>query len=94
MYDRTQLFIAGEWVAPSTDAVIEVVSPHTEEAIGRAAAAGAADIDGGVVAARAAFETGPWTRFSPAERIAAVERLAEVYKQRRGEMADLIDLRC
>ncbi len=39
MYRRTELFIDGRWTAPSTDAVIEVVSPHTERVIGQAPAA-------------------------------------------------------
>jgi hypothetical protein len=31
--DRCELFIGGEWSAASTDAIIEVISPHTEAAI-------------------------------------------------------------
>lgn len=90
MYDRTQLFIDGQWTAPSTEATIEMVSPHTERVIGHAAAAAPADVDRAVSAARTAFDDGPWPRLTPAERIAAVERLAAVYKERRGEMAELI----
>ena len=90
MYRRTELFIDGRWTAPSTDAVIEVVSPHTERVIGQAPAAARADVDGAVAAARAAFDRGPWPRLDPAERIAAVERLAGAYKERRAEMAELI----
>jgi acyl-CoA reductase-like NAD-dependent aldehyde dehydrogenase len=90
MYRRTELFIDGNWVAPTTDAVVTITSPHTEEAIGQAPAAAPADVDRAVAAARAAFDVGPWPRFSPAERIAAVERLAAAYKERRKDMAELI----
>ena len=90
VFERGELFIDGAWVPPSTDAAIDVVSPHTEQVIGRAAAAAPADVDRAVAAARTAFDTGPWPRLSPQERIAAVERLASAYKERRGEMADLI----
>ncbi|WP_319452898.1 MULTISPECIES: aldehyde dehydrogenase [unclassified Mycobacterium] len=90
MYHRTQLFIDGEWTAPSGGAAIDVVSPHTEQVIGRAPAASPADVDRAVAAARAAFDTGPWPRLAPEARIAAVERLAAAYKERRGEMAELI----
>jgi acyl-CoA reductase-like NAD-dependent aldehyde dehydrogenase len=90
MHRRTELFIDGRWTAPSTDAVIEVVSPHTEQVIGQAPAAAPADVDRGVAAARAAFDDGPWPRLDPAERIAAVEKLAGVYKERRADMAELI----
>ncbi|CAM3322344.1 aldehyde dehydrogenase [Mycobacterium intermedium] len=90
MYRRTELLIDGQWVAPSTDAAITITSPHTEEVIGQAPAAAAADIDRAVAAARAAFDDGPWPRTPPQERIAAVQRLAAAYKERRGEMAELI----
>jgi acyl-CoA reductase-like NAD-dependent aldehyde dehydrogenase len=33
MYQRTELFIDGEWTAPSSGTVVEVVSPHTEQVI-------------------------------------------------------------
>ncbi|WP_374025125.1 aldehyde dehydrogenase [Mycobacterium sp. HNNTM2301] len=67
----------------------EVISPHTEEPIAEVAAAGPADVDAAIRAARAALE-GPWGRTEPAERIAAVRRLADAYDQRRGEMAEVI----
>ncbi|WP_081681579.1 aldehyde dehydrogenase [Mycobacterium sp. URHD0025] len=69
---------------------IEVISPHTEQPIARVPAGRPADVDTAVAAARAAFDQGPWPRLDPAERIAAVRRLADVYAQRRGEMARLI----
>lgn len=92
MYERDQLFIDGAWTAPDSgdDTVISVVSPHSEAVIGRAVAAGPADVDRAVVAARAAFDTGPWPRMQPAERIEALTRLAGIYKERRADMAALI----
>lgn len=69
---------------------IEVISPHTEQPIARVVAGRPADVDAAVAAARAAIDQGPWPRLDPAERIAAVRRLAELYTQRRGEMAQLI----
>ncbi|HWW54518.1 MAG TPA: aldehyde dehydrogenase family protein, partial [Acidimicrobiales bacterium] len=57
-YDR--LFIGGDWVAPATSAVIEVISPHTEEVIAQVPEASTADVDRAVVAARRAFESGTW----------------------------------
>jgi acyl-CoA reductase-like NAD-dependent aldehyde dehydrogenase len=84
------LFIGGAWTASAAGDVIEVISPHTEKPIGRAAAAGAADVDRAVSTARAAQDRGPWPRLAPAERIAAVRRLAELYQPRKREMAQLI----
>jgi acyl-CoA reductase-like NAD-dependent aldehyde dehydrogenase len=87
---QDQLFIGGAWTRPSTDSRIEVISPHSEIPIARVAAAGPADVDAAVTAARRAFDTGPWPGLAPTERIALVRQLAEIYGQRRAEMAEVI----
>ena len=46
-----KLFIGGEWVKPATDAVIDVISPHTEEVVGRVPEASTADVDRAVASA-------------------------------------------
>src|SRR5882757_4959058 len=90
MYYRDQLFIDGKWVGAHGDSVITVISPHSEAEIGHAVCAGPADVDRAVQSARAAFDTGPWPRMQPSERIEAIGRLAAVYKERRADMAALI----
>jgi acyl-CoA reductase-like NAD-dependent aldehyde dehydrogenase len=90
MYEREQLFIGGQWTAPGSGSAIAVVSPHSEEVIGHSACAGAPDVNRAVDAARTAFDTGPWPRMQPAERIEAITRLAGIYKDRRADMAALI----
>ena len=90
MYYRDQLFIDGQWSTPDSGTAIDVISPHSQEVIGRVSFAGPADVDRAVQAARTAFDGGPWPRMQPAERIAAVTRLAELYKEHRGDMAELI----
>lgn len=85
-----ELFIGGRWSEASSKDRIDIVSPHTEEPVGHVAAAGPGDIDKAVTAARSAFDSGPWPRLTPAERIAAVRRLAERYGERRAEMAETI----
>ncbi|HEX5256090.1 MAG TPA: aldehyde dehydrogenase [Mycobacterium sp.] len=90
MYERDHLFIDGNWTAPQSESVISVVSPHSEAVIGHAVAAGPEDVNRAVVAARRAFDTGPWPRMQPAERIEALTRLAGIYKERRADMAALI----
>jgi len=88
--ERRQLFVGGTWTAPSGDARIEVVSPHSEKPIAVVAAASPADVDRAVSAARHAQDEGPWPRLEPCERIAAVRRLTELYRPRRREIAQLI----
>jgi acyl-CoA reductase-like NAD-dependent aldehyde dehydrogenase len=70
--------------------VFDVISPHTEQVIAEVTAAEPTDIDAAVGRARTAFDAGPWGRSEPAERIAAVRRLADLYEQRRTDMADII----
>lgn len=90
MYYRDQLFIGGRWSTPASDAALDVISPHSEEVIGKAALATPLDVDRAVSAARRAFDEGPWPRLTPAERVEALGRLAAVYKENRGPMAELI----
>lgn len=85
-----ELFIGGEWATPSSAQRIEVISPHTEEPVAAVAAACPDDVDRAVAAARAAFDTGPWPRMDPAERVAMIRGLAERYGERRSELAELI----
>jgi acyl-CoA reductase-like NAD-dependent aldehyde dehydrogenase len=85
-----ELFIGGAWRSPSTDQRIAVTSPHTETTVANVAAAAPADVDLAVGAARAAFDTGPWPRLSPAERTEAVRGLAQIYGLRRADMAETI----
>ncbi|MQY07738.1 aldehyde dehydrogenase [Actinomadura macrotermitis] len=90
MREHDRLFIGGEWTAPAGTGVIEVVSPHTEEVIGRVPEGTEADIDAAVAAARRAFDHGPWPRLTPAERAEALGRLSAIYAERQQEMADLV----
>ena len=87
---QDELFIGGAWVPTSTKDRIEVVSPFDEAPVARVVAATPEDANRAVDAARNAFDTGPWPRLPPAERIAAVRRLAKLYGDRRTEMAELI----
>ena len=87
---QDELFIGGVWVPASTEDRIEVVSPFNESPVARVAAATPDEANRAVEAARKAFDTGPWPRLKPAERIAAIRRLAKLYGDRRTEMAELI----
>ena len=52
-------FIGGSWVAPSSDATIDVIDAGTEEVAFSVAEAQAADMARAVEAARTAFDDGP-----------------------------------
>jgi aldehyde dehydrogenase (NAD+) len=87
---HNQLFIGGAWTTPSGTELLDIVSPHDNTVIGRAAQALPADVDRAVAAARKAFDEGPWPRTSPAERIAMIRKLSTLREQRADEIAALI----
>ncbi len=90
MRQHDKLFIGGDWVAPAGTGTIDVISPHTEEVVGRVPDGTTEDVDRAVAAAREAFDHGPWPRLTFAERAEVIGRLAAIYATRQGEMAALI----
>jgi aldehyde dehydrogenase (NAD+) len=87
-YDR--LFIGGDWVASTGAEAIDVISPSTEQVIGRAPEATADDVDRAVLAARAAFDEGEWPRLTPSRRAEYLTALARAYEPHVSEMATLV----
>lgn len=90
MQVRDRLFIGGDWVSSSATSSIDVISPATEEPIGRVPDATPADIDAAVAAARRAFDEGPWPHLTPVERAEALTRLSAALQARAQDLADLI----
>ncbi len=87
-YDR--LFIGGDWVVPEGTGTIEVISPVTEEVVGRVPEGTEADIDKAVATARRAFDHGPWPRMAPAERGEVLKAVAAQITAEMGDMAEII----
>lgn len=85
-----KLFIGGQWVQPSTDEVIDVVSPATGEKVGQVPLAAEADVDAACAAARKAFDEGPWPRMSPEERAAILGAAVKLMEERGGELKHLL----
>src|ERR1700728_892780 len=85
------LFIGGEWVRPSSAARIDVTSASTEEPIGSGPEGQEADIDAaGGAPRRAVHDPRGLSQQEPAQRAAAIERLAVALEARAGEMAERV----
>jgi phenylacetaldehyde dehydrogenase len=84
-----KLFIDGKWVDAQGGKTIPVEDPATLETIAHVPAGEKADIDLAVAAARRAFESGPWSRISPADRSRLVWRLGDILEQHLDELAEL-----
>ena len=82
-----KLFIGGDWSNSSEGQGIDIVSPATEETVGRVAKATIADMDRAVAAARNAFDNGPWPRTTGAERAVVLRRIAEEMAKRADDFA-------
>ncbi|GAA2898129.1 aminobutyraldehyde dehydrogenase [Pseudonocardia halophobica] len=85
----TELFqyLAGEAVPAASGALDDVLNPATGEVIARVPAGGAEDVEKAVAAADAAFW--PWAETPPAERSAALLKLADRLEGAREEVAVL-----
>ncbi|POX36985.1 aldehyde dehydrogenase [Streptomyces sp. Ru73] len=90
LIEHGQLYIGGELVDPAGRDTIEVVSPHTEQVIGRVPHAAREDVDRAVTAARASFDSGVWAGAPLDERIAVVTRIKDAFAARSEEFARLI----
>ncbi|MER5768615.1 aldehyde dehydrogenase [Streptomyces sp. NPDC001985] len=90
--EHRTLFIGGRWTDPAGRDTIEVISPVTEQVVGRVPHAAPADVDRAVAAAREAFDHGPWPRMTLAERIEAVTRVKDGLLARHRELAELVTL--
>lgn len=76
-----RLLIDGQWVASASGETFETRNPATGDVLALIARGGAEDIDRAVAAARRAFESGPWSRFTPADRQALLLRLADLLER-------------
>lgn len=71
------LLINGEWSPARDRRSIDSVNPATEQVIAQCAAAGTADVDQAIDAARRAFEHGPWPAMDPSARGQLLWQLAD-----------------
>ncbi len=90
MIEKRQFYIGGRWVDPARPCDHPVIDPSTEEVCATISLGDQSDTDAAVAAAKAAFEG--WAATPPAERLALVERFADIYDSRLDDMAQAISL--
>jgi aldehyde dehydrogenase (NAD+) len=88
LIERAELYIGGQWTAPSGDGTIEVINASTEEVMGRIPEGTPADVDAAVAAARTAFES--WSALDPVDRAELCAAVAVRLQDRAEEIATLI----
>src|SRR3954462_164217 len=88
LIDRAELYIGGQWVAPSGDGKIEVINAATEEVMGQIPEGAPDDVDRAVAAAREAF--GEWSERPVSERVELCTAIAGKLAERQEEIGGLI----
>ncbi|HET9628462.1 MAG TPA: aldehyde dehydrogenase family protein [Novosphingobium sp.] len=84
-----KLYINNVWVKPQGGDTEAVLNPATEEIIGHAPLAGLAETEAAIMAAREAFDNGPWPRMSFRERAAVMRKMHAVLTRRLPEIQAL-----
>jgi phenylacetaldehyde dehydrogenase len=87
-----KLLINGKWTEASSGESFATFNPATGEVLSNVAAGNSTDIDRAVKAARAAFETGPWSRMTASERTRLIWNLADLLEKNLEEFAQLESL--
>ncbi len=83
-------FIGGEWVKPQGNEMLDDLNPATGEIFARAASGGSEDIADAVDSANAALKERSWLNMDPLERGRTLGRLAQLLREHRDELADVM----
>jgi len=90
MYEKLEMYVAGEWCQGADGKGEDVINPATEEVLGRLPHASRADLDRALGAARAGFET--WRRTNPYERAKVLNEAARLIRERADTIARTLTL--
>jgi acyl-CoA reductase-like NAD-dependent aldehyde dehydrogenase len=82
------MYIDGKWSPAASGETFDSIDPFTGAPWARAQAAGEADVDRAVAAARRAFE-GSWSRTSGSERARLLRRLADLVLEHADRLAEI-----
>jgi len=89
-----QMYINGEWVDSKSNKTFPVYDPASEEVIAQVPDSNADDVNRAVAAAKAAFESEPWSTTTAQERGRILFRLADKIRQNLPALAELEARNC
>lgn len=84
---RTEVFIDGKYRPALSGATFDSINPATGELIAPVAAGDTEDVDAAVASARAAFDTGVWSKSSASHRKRVLRRLSDLILEHGEELA-------
>lgn len=86
---KKRLYINGEFVESKSQKTFDTYNPATGETLATVCEARAEDIDQAVRAAKKAFDEGPWSKMSAAQRSRLMYKLADLMEENSEELAQL-----
>ena len=87
-----KMFIGGQWVAAASGATRDIVNPFDASVIATVAEGSREDARAAIVAAREAFDHGPWSMTPAVERGALVYELGRLVERERESLAEMESL--
>jgi phenylacetaldehyde dehydrogenase len=87
-----KMLIGGRWLEAASGKTFPTYNPATGEVLAQVAEGTSTDIDKAVLAARKAFESGPWRKLTTSERGRLIWKLADLIESHLEEFAQLESL--
>jgi len=87
-----KMLIGGRWLEAASGKTFPTYNPATGEVLAQVAEGTSTDIDKAVIAARKAFESGPWRKLTTSERGRLIWKLADLMESHLEEFAQLESL--
>jgi len=84
-----QLYINGHWRAGRAGRYEAICNPATGEVLAQAAVADADDTRDAIMAARSAFDDGPWPSLAPGERSRLLHAVVDALEAHQDELTDI-----
>src|SRR4029078_11171578 len=73
-----KMLIGGRWLEAASGKTFPTYKPDTGEALAHVAEGNSVDVDRAVLAARKAFESGPWHTLTASERVRMIWKLRDM----------------
>ncbi len=84
-----KMLIGGKWLEAASGKTFPTYNPATGEVLAHVAEGNSVDVDKAVIAARNAFESGPWHRLTASERGRLIWKLGDLLESHLEEFAQL-----
>lgn len=85
--EQFKMYVGGKWLDASNGRTLNSVNPYTQKVWATVPDATADDVNAAIVAARDAFDHGPWNATTPQQRAAMMRRLADLIARDAEKMA-------